>query len=78
MEDTGIYLEDRPFYNVAEVSELFSVTERTVRRWIDEGLISTYKPRRRHLISTESIRELIVSGENCIDHEKIARNSTKS
>ena len=67
MEDTGIYLEDRPFYNVAEVSELFSVSERTVRRWIDEGLISTYKPRRRHLISTESIRELIVSGENCVE-----------
>ena len=63
MKDTGIFLEDKEFYNVEEVGQLFSVSERTVRRWIDEGLVDTYKPRRRHLITTKSIRKFIIEGD---------------
>ena len=63
MKDTGIFLEDKEFYNVTEVGKLFSVSERTVRRWIDEGLVETFKPRRRHLITTISIRKFIIQGD---------------
>ena len=62
MKDTGIFLEDKEFYNVAEVGQLFSVSERTVRRWIDDGLVETFRPTRKHLITTKSIRKFIIEG----------------
>ena len=62
MKDTGIFLEDKDFFNVEEVAQLFSVSKRTVRRWIDDGLVETYKPLRRHLITTKSIRKFIIEG----------------
>ena len=62
MEDCGGYLENKPFYNVDDVAEMFNVSKRTVRRWISEGLIVSIKPTRKHLISSKSIRNLILSG----------------
>ena len=63
MKDTGIFLEDKEFYNVEEVSQLFSVSERTVRRWIEHDMVETYKPTRKHLITTKSIRKFIIEGK---------------
>ena len=62
MKDTGIFLEDKEFYSVGEVAQLFSVSERTVRRWIEHDLVETFKPTRRHLITTTSIRRFIIEG----------------
>ncbi len=62
MKDTGIFLEDKEFYNVEEVAQLFSVSERTVRRWIEHDMVQTYKPTRKHLITTKSIRKFIIEG----------------
>jgi excisionase family DNA binding protein len=62
MKDTGIYLNDRMFYRVEEVCELFNVSERTVRQWITDGRLETFQPTRRHLISSESLRTFLMSG----------------
>ena len=62
MKDTGIYLNDREFYRVDEICDLFEVTERTVRQWIKDGKLKTFQPTRRHLISSESLRMFLISG----------------
>jgi len=62
MKDTNAYLNDRPFFRVEEVCELFNVSERTVRQWITDGRLITYQPTRRHLIDAESLRTFLMSG----------------
>ena len=62
MKDTGIYLNDRMFYRVEEVCELFNVSERTVRQWITDGRLESFHPTRRHLISGDSLRTFLMSG----------------
>ena len=66
MKDTGIYLNDREFFRVEEVAELFGVTNRTVRRWIAEGKLEVYRPAKNYLVKSESVRTFLISG-NCID-----------
>ena len=66
MKDTNACLNDRPFFKIEDVGELFNVSERTVRRWIEEGRLETYQPTRRHLISGESLRKFLISG-NCTE-----------
>ena len=66
MKDTNAYLNDRPFFKVEEVCELFNCSERTVRQWITDGRLETYQPTRRHLISGESLRNFLISG-NCTE-----------
>ena len=56
MKDTGIFLEDKEFYNVEEVAQLFSV------RWIEFDMVETFRPTRKHLITTKSIRKFIIEG----------------
>ncbi len=64
MKDTGIYLNQRKFFRIDEVCELFNVSDRTVRQWIADGRLETYQPVRRHLISGESLRNFLISGNN--------------
>jgi excisionase family DNA binding protein len=62
MNATNAYLNDRMFYRVEEVCELFNVSERTVRQWITDGRLESFQPTRRHLISGESLRTFLMSG----------------
>jgi excisionase family DNA binding protein len=62
MEDSNVYLNDRMFYRVEEVCELFNVSERTVRQWINDGRLESFQPTRRHLISGDSLRTFLMSG----------------
>ena len=62
MNATNAYLNDREFYRVDEVCQLFNVTERTVRQWINDGRLESFQPTRRHLISGESLRTFLMSG----------------
>ena len=62
MEDSNVYLNDRMFYRVEEVCELFNVSERMVRQWINDGRLESFQPTRRHLISGESLRTFLMSG----------------
>jgi len=62
MKDSNVYLTDRMFYRIEEVCELFNCSERTVRQWITDGKLKTYQPTRRHLISSDSLRAFLISG----------------
>jgi excisionase family DNA binding protein len=62
MNATNAYLNDRRFYRVEEVCDLFNVSERTVRQWITDGRLETYQPTRRHLITGESLKTFLMSG----------------
>ena len=62
MKDLNVYLTDRAFYRVDEVCDLFNVTERTVRQWITDGRLESFQPTRRHLISGDSLRTFLMSG----------------
>jgi len=62
MNDTNVYLNDRMFYRVDEVCDLFNVSERTVRQWITDGRLETFQPTRRHLITGESLKTFLMSG----------------
>ena len=62
MEDSNVYLNDRMFYRIEEVCDLFNVSDRTVRQWINDGRLESFQPTRRHLISGESLRTFLMSG----------------
>ena len=62
MNATNAYLNDRMFYRVEEVCDLFNVSERTVRQWITDGRLETFQPTRRHLITGESLKTFLMSG----------------
>ena len=64
MKDTGNYLNDREFFRVEEVAELFGVTKRTVRVWISEGRLEVFRPSKQYLVKSESVRNFLISG-NC-------------
>ena len=50
------------FYRIEEVCDLFNVTDRTVRQWINDGRLESFQPTRRHLISGDSLRTFLMSG----------------
>ena len=62
MKDSNVYLNDRMFYRIEEVCDLFNVTDRTVRQWINDGRLESFQPTRRHLISGDSLRTNLMSG----------------
>lgn len=53
-------LEER-FYTVKELSEYFRVSERTVRNWIKDGSIESYKVGRMTRVSEEQLNSYLES-----------------
>jgi excisionase family DNA binding protein len=47
--------------SVAEASKIFSVSEKTVRRWIDAGELRAHRLGRAVRISEEAIRSFLLS-----------------
>ena len=47
------------FFKIAEVAELLSVSTRTVRRWIDDGLLIAHRIRGVVLIAENDLRAFL-------------------
>lgn len=53
---------EKNFYSTDEVAEIFSVSKRTVDRWIDEGRLDAVRPAYRRLVTAASVMALLMGG----------------
>jgi len=57
-------LPEKPFFSIKEVAELFGVSKKTVRRWVNTGKIHAYKMDTGWRISRKELLEFVAEKSN--------------
>ena len=53
---------EKNFYRVEEAADVFSVSPRTIERWVDAGRLTAFRPGAHRLVTAESVVALLVRG----------------
>lgn len=53
-------IQTKEFLTLKDASLLLNITQVTLRRWIKDGILSSYKPGKKHLIRRVDIDKLIM------------------
>lgn len=53
------FLLDRPFYTISDIASLFTVSEQTVRKWIKDGKLQSFKVGRGVRVTAEALRNYL-------------------
>ena len=53
------FLLDQPFYTISDIAILFAVSEQTVRKWIKEGKLQSFKVGRGVRVTAEALRNYL-------------------
>lgn len=56
---TTYILLDQPFYTISDIASLFTVSEQTVRRWIKDGKLQSFKVGRGVRVTAEALRKYL-------------------
>ena len=57
-------LTRKRFLTVSKACLVLNIRAETLRRWIKEGIVKSYKPGKKHLISTEALKDLPFYGNS--------------
>lgn len=64
MQNVNLNGSARVFYTVAEVSEMFAISRKSVYRLLDRGLLKSSSALRHKLISRSSVEEFLSTTSN--------------
>jgi len=64
MKDLTLNGSARVFYTVAEVSEMFGISRKSVYRLLDRGLLKSSSALRHKMISRRSVEEFLSTTSN--------------
>lgn len=53
------FLLDQPLYTISDIATIFTVSEQTVRKWIKDGKLQSFKVGRGVRVTAEALRSYL-------------------